>query len=134
VVQGDSFQYFGLEGTGAVSLAEAIARVLSASLVELDLEGNDTQENGGRALADTLRNTTLTAMRFCRNDLGEGGGRTQTETLRLNYTLTSIDLGYNSLVEGGGRSTLGCSSRQRHPDVPGRHTEPQPEGAIPWLQ
>jgi hypothetical protein len=94
-----------LEGTGAVSLAEAIARVLSASLVELDLEGNDAQENGGRALADTLRlNTTPTALSLCCNDLGEGGGRAQAETLRLNYTLTSLDLGYNGLVEDGGRA------------------------------
>jgi hypothetical protein len=61
-------------GTGAVSLAEAIASFLS--MVELDFE---------------------------RNGIGEGGGRAQAETLRLNTTLTSLSLHYKSLGEGGGR-------------------------------
>jgi hypothetical protein len=50
--------------TGAVSLAEA-------SQVELNLEGNDIQEGGVRALAETLRlNTTITELQLGFNALG----------------------------------------------------------------
>ena len=88
---------------GAVSLAEALASFLSASLADLDLEGNDIQEGGVRALAETLRlNTTLTSLNLSVNDLGEGGGRALAETLRVNTTVTSLDLGWNDLGEGGG--------------------------------
>jgi hypothetical protein len=41
---------------------------------------------------------------FERNGIGEGGGRAQAETLRLNTTLTSLSLHYKSLGEGGGRA------------------------------
>jgi len=72
---------------------------LSASLVELDLQGNDVREGGGRALAETLRlNTTPTSLNLWRNGLGEGGGRALTETLRLNITV--INLGSNDQGEG----------------------------------
>jgi len=91
--------------TGAISLAEAIASFLSTSLVELDLRGNDIEEGGGRALAETLRlNTTLTSLNLGYNRLGEGGGRALAETVRLNTTLTSLSMGVNGLGEGGGRA------------------------------
>jgi hypothetical protein len=54
---------------------EDSASFLSACLVELDLEGNDIPESGGRALggAETLRfNTTLKSLNLCLNDLGKG--------------------------------------------------------------
>jgi hypothetical protein len=51
--------------TGAVSLAEAIASFLSASLAELDPEGNKIEVGGGRALAQTLRiNATVRRSRL----------------------------------------------------------------------
>ena len=60
----------GLGRTGAVSLTEAIASFLSASLVQLDLEGNDILENGGWALAAALRLcTALTLLNLSDNDL-----------------------------------------------------------------
>jgi Ran GTPase-activating protein (RanGAP) involved in mRNA processing and transport len=90
-----------LRRTGAISLAEAIASFLSTSLVELDLRGNDIEEGGGRALAETLRlNTTLTSLNLGYNRLGEIGWRALAETLRLNTTLTSLNLGVNGLGQG----------------------------------
>ena len=69
-------------GTGAVSLAEAIASFLS--MVELDFERNGIGEGGGRAQAETLRlNTTLTSLSLHYKSLGEGGGRAVAETLRI---------------------------------------------------
>jgi hypothetical protein len=70
------------------------ARFLSASLVELDLEGNDIPEGGGRALggAETLRlNTTLKSLNLCLNDLGKGGGRELAETLQPPFTSLQND-------------------------------------------
>ena len=91
---------------GAGRLGEAIAAsFLSASLVELDLEGNGIEDSGGRALAKTLRlNTTLTSLNLNANRLGEGSGRSLAETLRLNTTITSLYLSGNGLGEGGGRA------------------------------
>jgi hypothetical protein len=75
--------------------------VLSTSLVELDLRGNDIEEGGGRALAETLRlNTTLTSLNLGYSRLGEIGWRALAETLRLNTTLTSLNLGVNGLGQG----------------------------------
>ena len=94
-----------LRRTGASNLAEDIASFLFAYLVELDLEGNDIQEGGGRALAKILRlNTVLTSINLGRNGLGERGGRALADTLRLNTSLTEINLWGNDLGEGGGRA------------------------------
>ena len=85
-----------LGNAGAVTLAEAIASFLPASLVELGLEGNAIQEGGGRALAETIHlSTNLTSLSLYMNYLQAGGGRALAETLRLNTTLRSLDLGEN---------------------------------------
>jgi hypothetical protein len=56
------------------------------------------REDGG-----TLRwNSTLEELNLGENDLGEVGGRTQTEALRLNATLTSLNLYLNDMGQGGG--------------------------------
>jgi hypothetical protein len=61
------------------------------------------REDGG-----TLRwNSTLEELNLGENDLGEVGGRTQTEALRLNATLTSLNLYLNDMGQGGG----GCWQR-----------------------
>jgi Ran GTPase-activating protein (RanGAP) involved in mRNA processing and transport len=94
-----------LERKGAERLAKAIARFLSAYLVGLFLEGNRTQEGGGRSLANTLRlNITLASLNLRFNGPGEGGMRELAETLRLNITLKSLNLRENGLGEGGGRA------------------------------
>ena len=94
-----------LERKGAERLAKAIARFLSAYLVGLFLEGNCTQEDGGRSLANTLRlNITLASLNLRFNGPGEGGMRELAETLRLNTTLKSLNLRENGLGEGGGRA------------------------------
>ena len=83
-----------LGDAGAVSLAEAIASFLSASLVELGLEGNAIREGGGRALEGILHLTTnRTSFSLGHNRLGEGGGRALAETLRLNTTLPRSTFG-----------------------------------------
>jgi hypothetical protein len=96
VVEGDSAapKLLPLGGTGAVSLAEAVASFLSASLVELDLGGNYIREGGGRALEGILHLTTnRTSFSLGHNRLGEGGGRALAETLRLNTTLPRSTFG-----------------------------------------
>ena len=64
-------------------------------------------EGGGRTLAETLRvNTTLASLRLCGNGLCEGGGRTLAEALHVNTTVTELDLEYNDLREEA-QSALG---------------------------
>ena len=65
----------------------------SSTLVELDLEGNYTQEGGGRAMAESLHlNTTHRALNLADNRLEDGGGRGLADTLGLNTTLTWLNL------------------------------------------
>ena len=45
----------------------------------------------------------VTVLRLQSCGLGEGGGRTLAETLRLNTSLTLLNLYYNGLEEGPGR-------------------------------
>ncbi len=66
----------GLGRTGAVSLAVAIASFLSASLAEVDPEGNKIEVGEGWPLAQTLRlNTTITSLDLGFHLLGAVGGR-----------------------------------------------------------
>ena len=77
-----------LWSTEAVSMVEATANFLSASLVELDLQRNDIGAGGGQALAEALRlNTTVTSLNLHRNRLVEGAGRALAQARRLNTTL-----------------------------------------------
>ena len=62
-------------------------------------------EGGGRTLAETLRvNTTLASLDLGANGLGEGGGRALSAALRVITTLASLRLCGNGLCEGGGRT------------------------------
>jgi hypothetical protein len=46
----------------------------------------------------------VTVLRLKSCSLGDGGGRTLAETLRINTTLASLDLWGNGLGDGEGRS------------------------------
>jgi hypothetical protein len=62
-------------------------------------------EGGGRSLLEALRvNTTVTSLNLGFNGLGEGRGRALAETLHLNIALTSLKLSVNGLGEDGGRA------------------------------
>ncbi len=69
-------------------------------------------EGGGRTLAEALRlNTTLTSLNLSDNGLGEGGGRALAEGLRLNTTLScrSTLVGITWKWAEGGRWQRHCA-------------------------
>ncbi|RIB07624.1 hypothetical protein C2G38_2213938 [Gigaspora rosea] len=62
-------------------------------LTLLNLQTNDLEKEGGKAIADALfKNITLTSLNLCNNKLGLEGGKALANVLYMNTTLTSLNL------------------------------------------
>jgi Ran GTPase-activating protein (RanGAP) involved in mRNA processing and transport len=88
--------------------AKAIATVLenNHTLTSIDLSSNHLYSDSACVLAEALTNSALVSLDLNRNDINELGAKAIATALEKNNTLTSLNLSFCSIAETGGQSVI----------------------------
>ncbi len=83
--------------------ATALATLFSAKnpLKRLNIEANKVSDKGITALATALRNVSLPALKFAKNDIGDAGVAAIASLIKSNSTILHVDLANNSITDAG---------------------------------
>ncbi|XP_068732196.1 leucine-rich repeat-containing protein 74B-like isoform X1 [Montipora capricornis] len=101
ITSGDSeliMRNLGIGPTGAVAVAEALAR--NASVKRLDISLNDIQDKGAIAVAKLLEvNSNIVNVSLSENKIGKDGAEALGNMLTVNDSLLRIDISRNQLTD-----------------------------------